>query len=144
MDKVITISDARKIIDKFIKQTYDKLNPMLNNMGEDSVYRRQIDFQNFLVDLICYKWAKADPDMFLKCYVTDESYDTLTGAGYTWYMTFKNKANMNNFLHMRKCTDVFTYREDPDEIYCRRYKIALEIAYTQNILFWLTQNIRIE
>jgi hypothetical protein len=143
MEKKTTIAEARLIISTSIDKAENELLSKLNNIDNNSIYTRSVDYQNFLVELICHKWAKSDPDMFLKCWVTDDSYDTLSGAAYSWYMIFKNKANMNSFLHLRKCTDFDKIREGKEIIHDRRYQIALEIWYTQNIVYWITQNISI-
>ncbi len=143
MDKIITIDDARKIISSSIEEQEKYFKSQVFNIDEE-IIKSIPKYESFLSDLICYKWSLFDPDMFLKCYVTDETYNKLSDAQYSWYMTFKNKSNFNDLLEKYKCNDFFKYKEGSNEIYSRRKKLIIEIYHTQNIIFWIINNIRVK
>jgi hypothetical protein len=106
-----------------------------------------------LEDIIRYKWLKAFPSTYLKCYVTDDSYNTLNGAGYSWIMTIINRGNFNELINLSKCADSDVYKlinseniskeKASSRIIERRKQLALEIYINNNIADWVITHLSI-
>lgn len=149
-DKRISIVDALHIIRNDIQTLETKIEKRIN---DDIEYKSITSFINFLEDIIRYKWLKAFPSTYLKCYVTDDSYNTLNGAGYSWIMTIINRGNFNELINLSKCADSDVYKlinseniskeEASSRIIERRKQLALEIYINNNIADWVITHLSI-
>jgi len=134
-----TIEKALSIIKENTSKLEEKV---FNEIKVENNFEHIILFEELLMNIIRYKWEKNYPNHFLKCYVVNEDYNSINGAGYSWIMTVINKGNFNNLFDLRKCSDKDVYINGLEKTKNIRKNLANEIL-NSNISEWVINNIKI-